>query len=153
MAALSIHISGPIRKPQGALLRKISRAFFLEGTREFMSSVIKKNNLLTQDNLHDVYSERVIMSKQQNRYSTNNSLQIWLGLLLTNSVALELKGSSPRSQQTLPPFPNLSQLNPRHTRPANLPKIHSDPILPSTPRSSEWTFFPSRFLTKTLDKV
>jgi hypothetical protein len=34
----------------------------------------------------------------------------------------------------------LSQLNPLHIPPANLPKIHSDPFLPSTPRSSEWSF-------------
>jgi hypothetical protein len=34
--------------------------------------------------------------------------------------------------------------------PANLPKIHSDTILPSTPRSSEWSLFPSDFPIKTL---
>jgi hypothetical protein len=38
------------------------------------------------------------------------------------------------------PAPILSQLNPLHTpSPSNLPKIHSDPILPSTPWSSEWS--------------
>jgi hypothetical protein len=35
-----------------------------------------------------------------------------------------------------PPVPILSQLDPIYTPSANLPKIHSDPILPSTPWSS-----------------
>jgi hypothetical protein len=39
-----------------------------------------------------------------------------------------------------PPVPILSQLDPLFTPPTNLPKIHSDPILPSTPRSSKWYF-------------
>jgi hypothetical protein len=34
---------------------------------------------------------------------------------------------------SLPPIPILSQLNPLQTPLANLPKIRSDPILPSTP--------------------
>jgi hypothetical protein len=34
--------------------------------------------------------------------------------------------------------PILSQLNPLYTLPANLPKIHSDPILLSMPQSSDW---------------
>jgi hypothetical protein len=38
-----------------------------------------------------------------------------------------------------PPVPILSQLNPFHTPPANLPKTHSNPILPPMPRSSEWS--------------
>jgi hypothetical protein len=44
-----------------------------------------------------------------------------------------------RVHNSPPPVPILSQLNPLHP-PANLPKIHSDPILPSTPRSSQWSF-------------
>jgi hypothetical protein len=38
-----------------------------------------------------------------------------------------------------PPVPILSQSNPMHTPQANLHKIHSDPILPRTPWSSEWS--------------
>jgi hypothetical protein len=38
-----------------------------------------------------------------------------------------------------PTIPILSQVNPLHTLPANLPKIHSNPILPSTPRSFKWS--------------
>jgi hypothetical protein len=41
----------------------------------------------------------------------------------------------------------LSQLNPLHTRPANLPKTHSDPILPST-LCLPFGLFPSGFPTK-----
>jgi hypothetical protein len=37
-----------------------------------------------------------------------------------------------RNHKSPPPVPILSQLNPLHTLPANLPKIRSDPILPST---------------------
>jgi hypothetical protein len=43
-----------------------------------------------------------------------------------------------RYNDSAPPFPILSLLNPIHTPPASLPKIHSDRILPSTPWSSEW---------------
>jgi hypothetical protein len=39
----------------------------------------------------------------------------------------------------------LSHLNPLHTHPVNLPRIPSDPILPSTPRSSEWSLSVSLF--------
>jgi hypothetical protein len=42
-----------------------------------------------------------------------------------------------RIHSSSPPVPILSQLNPMP--PANLPKIHSDPILPFTPWSSEWS--------------
>jgi hypothetical protein len=58
----------------------------------------------------------------------------------TNSVSPEPEGSSPYSQEPAtgpyaePARPTL------HPLPANLPKIHSDDILPSTPRSSEWSF-------------
>jgi hypothetical protein len=38
-----------------------------------------------------------------------------------------------------PPVPILSQVNPLHTPPTNLPKVHSDPILPSMPWSSKWS--------------
>jgi hypothetical protein len=36
--------------------------------------------------------------------------------------------------------PILSQVNPLHTLPANVPRIHFDTILPSMPRSFEWSF-------------
>jgi hypothetical protein len=52
-------------------------------------------------------------------------------------MAQEPKGSSLHSQQLATgPYPEPVESNP-HT-PANLPKIYSDPILPSTPWSSEW---------------
>jgi hypothetical protein len=38
-----------------------------------------------------------------------------------------------------PLVPILSQLEPLYMPPANLPNIHSDPILPSMPQSSEWS--------------
>jgi hypothetical protein len=38
-----------------------------------------------------------------------------------------------------PPVPILRQLNQLHIPQTNLPKIHSDPVLPSTPRSPEWS--------------
>jgi len=41
----------------------------------------------------------------------------------------------------------LSHMNPVHTFPSCLPKIHFDMVLPSTPRSSK-CFFPSVFLIK-----
>jgi len=40
--------------------------------------------------------------------------------------------------------PILSQMNPVHNFSPHLPKIHSNTILPSTPRSSEWSLV-SRF--------
>jgi hypothetical protein len=41
--------------------------------------------------------------------------------------------------KSLPLVPILSQLNQLHTSPTSLCKIHSDPTLPSTTRSSGWT--------------
>jgi hypothetical protein len=63
---------------------------------------------------------------------------------LTNSVAPEPEGSSSRSQDPATghnPEPTGSTPHPT----ASLPKIHSDPIFPSTPRSSQWflSFKPS----------
>jgi hypothetical protein len=45
-----------------------------------------------------------------------------------------------RVHKSPPPVPIQSQLNPLHP-PASLPKIHSDPILSSMPRSSEWSLY------------
>jgi hypothetical protein len=58
---------------------------------------------------------------------------------ITNSVAPEPEGSSPHSQQPA----NDTYLEPGESTqhpPTNLPKVHFDPILPSTPRSFEWSF-------------
>jgi hypothetical protein len=44
-----------------------------------------------------------------------------------------------RTHNSPPPVPVLSQSNPIHTPEANLPKIHSDPIFPPTPWSSQWS--------------
>jgi hypothetical protein len=57
---------------------------------------------------------------------------------LTNSVAQEPKGYH-RTHNSPPPVPVLRQLNPIQTPQANLPKIHSDPIFPPTPWSSQWS--------------
>jgi hypothetical protein len=61
-----------------------------------------------------------------------------LDYTLTHSVAPEPEGSSTYSQEPAT-GPILSQLLPIYTQQANLPKIHSDPILPSTPWSSKWS--------------
>jgi hypothetical protein len=42
-----------------------------------------------------------------------------------------------RTHNSQPPVPVLSQSNPIHNPQANLPKIHSDSILPPSPWSSE----------------
>jgi hypothetical protein len=56
----------------------------------------------------------------------------------TNSAAQDPEDSSPHSQQlTTGPYPELVESNPNPS--ANLLKNHSDPILPSTPWSSEWS--------------
>jgi hypothetical protein len=54
-------------------------------------------------------------------------------------VAPEPEGSSPHSQQPANgPYPEPDKSTP-HPSPTNLSKVHFDPILPSTPRSSEWS--------------
>jgi hypothetical protein len=64
----------------------------------------------------------------------------------TNSVAPEPEGSSPRSQEpATSSYPEPTESTPP---PPNLPKIHSDLILPYTPRSSEWTVFIRAFSQK-----
>jgi hypothetical protein len=45
-----------------------------------------------------------------------------------------------RAHNSPPTVPILCQMNPLHTPPTNLPKVHFDPILPSTPWSSNWSF-------------
>jgi hypothetical protein len=58
--------------------------------------------------------------------------------VLTNSAAPEPEVSSPHSQQPdTGPYPEPIESTP--SPPANLPKIHSDPIISSMPRSSEWS--------------
>jgi hypothetical protein len=60
-------------------------------------------------------------------------------LALTNPVAPEPEGSSPHSQQPANgPCPEPGESTPLPT--ANLPNVHFDPILPSTPWSSKWSF-------------
>jgi hypothetical protein len=54
-------------------------------------------------------------------------------------VAQEPEGSSPHSQQPVTgPCPEPIESNPPPPQ-ANLPKIHSDPIFPPTPWSSNWS--------------
>jgi hypothetical protein len=58
---------------------------------------------------------------------------------LSISVAPEPEGSSPHSQDPANgPYPEPGESTPRP--PINLLKIHFDPILPSTPWSSKWSF-------------
>jgi hypothetical protein len=84
----------------------------------------------------------------------NTSVELyWKSLTspLTNSVAPEPEDSSPHSQQPANgPYPEPGESTPPPP-PASLPKVHFDPILPSTPWSFTW-FFPSGFPTKTLHK-
>jgi hypothetical protein len=52
----------------------------------------------------------------------------------TNSVASETDGSSPHSREPANgPYPEPDDSTPHS--PANLPEVHFDPILPSTPSS------------------
>jgi hypothetical protein len=56
----------------------------------------------------------------------------------TDAYTKHLCGARTRIHSSSPPVTIPSQPNPIHP-PDNLPKIHSDPILPSTPWSSEWS--------------
>jgi hypothetical protein len=71
------------------------------------------------------------------RYSVLEASILRATTNLPNSVAPESEGSSPYSQEPAP-VPIMSQLDPLYTPPANLHKIHSDPILSSTPWSFKW---------------
>jgi hypothetical protein len=57
---------------------------------------------------------------------------------VTNSVAPEPENSSSSSQQPATgPYPQPTESTPPPPQPISLTRIHSDPMLPSTPRSSE----------------
>jgi hypothetical protein len=59
---------------------------------------------------------------------------------ISNSIASESPGSSSYSQKPATgyyPGPTESTLHP----PANPPKIHSDPVLPTTPWSPKWYLY------------
>jgi hypothetical protein len=60
-----------------------------------------------------------------------------------------------RIHKSPPPVPILSQLDPLCTPPANLPKSHSDPILPSMPQSSKrsLSFWSTRLHSAILQKT
>jgi hypothetical protein len=59
-------------------------------------------------------------------------------VLVTDSVAPEPEGSSPHSQQPASgPYPEPGEST-AHPLPADLPKVHFDPILPSTHLSLKW---------------
>jgi hypothetical protein len=45
-----------------------------------------------------------------------------------------------RTHNSPPTVPILSKVNPFHPPPADLPKVHFDPILPSTPWFFKWSF-------------
>jgi len=51
---------------------------------------------------------------------------------------MELEGSLARSQEPAT-VPILNQINPFHTLPPYFPQIHSNIILPTAPRSFEWS--------------
>jgi hypothetical protein len=56
-------------------------------------------------------------------------------------VAPEPEVSSPHSQKpSSGPYPEPGQSTPHPPPPTNLPKVHFDPILLSTPWSSDWAF-------------
>jgi hypothetical protein len=79
------------------------------------------------------------------QFTSRIYLTKWLTDWLTNWVALEPKGSSSHFQEPATgPYPEPVESTPTL---ANLPKNHSDPILPSATRSSEWSLsfrFPTR---------
>jgi hypothetical protein len=52
---------------------------------------------------------------------------------------METEGSLPYSQEPVTGSYPEPQMNPVHNFPSDLPKIYSNIILPSTPRSSEWS--------------
>jgi hypothetical protein len=78
------------------------------------------------------------------RYSVDSHI-VWTikisGILLTNLTPWRQNAKiHHRIHKSPPPVPILSLLDPMYS-PANLPKIHSDPILPSTPWSSKWSLY------------
>jgi hypothetical protein len=82
-------------------------------------------------------------NSQQNSVLKKPSLSSWRNARLcenrrfvTNSVAPETARSSPYSQEPTGPDPETTGSTPQS--PANLPTIHSDTILPSTPWPSKW---------------
>jgi hypothetical protein len=100
------------------------------------------------------FSETLSIFKIFSRMRTvGNELSTWSGVILEKLIVTQLvrkfpEASLPCSQDpTTGPFP--SQMNPVHTLPSYFPKIHSNIIFPSAPRSSKWSL-PFRFPTKTL---
>jgi hypothetical protein len=89
------------------------------------------------------------------RYRTNSHTEMYAclivlisplpitGLKFTSTNYLTPWNQNPkvhhRIHKSPPPIPILSQLDPIYTSPANLPKIHSDPIIPSTSWPSKWS--------------
>jgi hypothetical protein len=71
----------------------------------------------------------------------NNANRV-LSKLLTNKLTPWRQNSEVhhRSHQSPPPVPIPSQVNPLHTPPTNLPKVHFDSILLSTSWSFQWSF-------------
>jgi hypothetical protein len=62
-----------------------------------------------------------------------------VGIVGTNSPWPQNPKVLHRIHNSPPPARIPSQVNPLRTPPSNLPMIYSDPILPSTSRSSEWS--------------
>jgi hypothetical protein len=61
------------------------------------------------------------------------------GNAVTNSVVPESKGSPHIREPTNGPYPKPGESTPHTHTPANLPKVHFDPILPSAPWSFKWS--------------